>query len=85
MVWFFERDSESLRLETRYHNGTNEFVAVVHWVSAPKQIERFPDATEFRAWLAAFEEGLAKERWRTTRSPGSCPMAGPARPTKKPQ
>ena len=84
MVWFFERDSESLRLETRFDNDTDEFVAIVHWTDRPKQIERFPDATLFQMWLTAFEDGLAKERWRTDRSPEFLPDGWPSRLTKKP-
>ena len=36
MLWFFEREKESLRVETRYDNDTSEFVTVV----------RYPDGHE---------------------------------------
>lgn len=84
MVWFFQRDAESLRLETRFDNDTNEFVAIVHWTHKPKQIERFPDATSFQTWLTTFEGGLAKQQWRTTGSPEFQLDGWPDRPTEKP-
>ena len=82
MVWFFERDTESLRLETRFDNDTNEFVAIVHWTHKPKQIERFSDATSFQMWLTTFEGGLAKQQWRTTGAPRFSSMAGPTAPLR---
>ena len=29
MLWFFDREDESLRIETRYDNERSEFVAIV--------------------------------------------------------
>jgi hypothetical protein len=35
MLWFFERDQHSARLETRYDNGTAEYVAVAKYPERP--------------------------------------------------
>jgi hypothetical protein len=56
MLWFFERDHESLCLETRYENESAEFVAIVRWPNGREQIERFLDLEAFRLWLVAFDK-----------------------------
>ena len=42
MIWFFDRDKDLLRLETRFDNATVEFVAVVHY-SDGRTLERSSD------------------------------------------
>ena len=51
MVWLFERDSEFLRLETRYENGTADYVLIIHEPDGSQQIERFKDTVTFRRRL----------------------------------
>jgi hypothetical protein len=63
MVWFFERDSESLRLETRYDNDTAEFVLIMHQTNGGPQIERFRDAATFRERLEVLETQLEADHW----------------------
>jgi hypothetical protein len=63
MLWFFDRDDESLKLETRYDNETSEFVAVVRYPNGVEHEKRFADAGEFRTWLQGFERDLALQRW----------------------
>jgi hypothetical protein len=36
MVWLFERDEESLKLETRYDNATREYVVIVQYPGWPR-------------------------------------------------
>jgi hypothetical protein len=67
MLWFFDRDTESLRLETTYDNRTREFVAVVQYPNGQALERRFQRRDEFRKWLEAFERSLAAERWQGRR------------------
>ncbi|MCM3880106.1 MAG: hypothetical protein ND807_08365 [Vicinamibacterales bacterium] len=62
MLWIFERDEESLRLETHYDSDTREFVLVMHRPSG-QQIERFKDTVTFRERLEVLETQLAADRW----------------------
>jgi hypothetical protein len=85
MLWFFERDEESLRIETRFDNDTEEFVVLVHWRDRPKQIERFQDAESCRTWLTTFETQLESEGWKTGRSPRVLGSGWPRSLRRKPQ
>lgn len=66
---FFERDSESLRLETRYDNDTAEFVPIMHRPNGGPQIERFTDTVTFRERLEVLETQLAADHC-TQHGPG---------------
>ena len=66
MLWFFERDDESLKLETRYDNDTSEFVVIVRHPDGREQTERFTDGDEYGAWL---EHVRAKPRRSALDSP----------------
>ena len=63
MVWLFERDSESLRLETRYDNDAAEFLLIMHRPDGP-QIERFKDSVTFRRRLEVLERQLESDNWK---------------------
>jgi hypothetical protein len=67
MLWFFERNDESLKLELRYDNTTSEFVAIVRYPDGHERTERFTDRGAYGAWLYAFERNLEHQRW--TRHP----------------
>jgi hypothetical protein len=63
MLWFFERDQESLELETWYDNSTGEFVATVRTPGSTRAV-RFKDAWRYQTWLRVFEADLKAEHWR---------------------
>ncbi|MGH9142864.1 MAG: hypothetical protein ACRD3J_02040, partial [Thermoanaerobaculia bacterium] len=63
MIWFYERDSQALQLETAYDNETAEYVAVVQHPDGRKETARFSDADSFRDWLMAFEDKLSDDRF----------------------
>ena len=67
MIWLFERDDQSLRLETRYDTDTAEFLLITHRQDG-QQIERFADVMSFRRRLEVLERELEAERW-TQRGP----------------
>jgi hypothetical protein len=80
MLWFFDRDNESLRLETRYDNETLEFVALVRYPDGRDLERRFRDRREFREWLEAFEQALEGKRWLARRGPIILPYGWPDNP-----
>ena len=69
MLWMFERNDESLRLETRYDNTTLEFVLIMRLPDGKQQIERFKDALTFRNRLEALQAQLESEQWTAVGSP----------------
>ena len=70
MIWFFEREDESLRIETRYDNQTLEFVAIVHYPDGQRMTKRFIAPDVYRRWLEQFERTLEEGDWsRDHRSP----------------
>lgn len=77
MLWFFEREEQSLRLETRYDNDTSEFVAVVHYPDGREHTERFIALDEFRTWLLTFESSLDAQRWTNQSGPIILPYGWP--------
>jgi hypothetical protein len=64
MVWLFERDEESLKLETSYDNDTREYVVIARYPDGREETERFTDQEEYRLRLVALENHLETERWR---------------------
>ena len=43
MLWFWNRNRETLRLETRYDNETSEFLVTIHAPGGESENERFTD------------------------------------------
>jgi hypothetical protein len=63
VVWFFERDQDTIRLHAAYDEDINEVIATVTWAPGRQQQTRFPDIAAFRAWLQAFETALIEDAW----------------------
>jgi hypothetical protein len=68
VVWFFQRDQERIRVETRFDQKTNHYVMAVRWANGAREIERFATADTFRDRLEALERQLKADRW-TPRGP----------------
>jgi hypothetical protein len=66
MLWFFERDDQQVKLETRFDNDTQEYVAIVRWPDGREQTERYATAVAFKERLVALERELETERWHRT-------------------
>jgi len=66
MLWFFERNDEQVKLETRFDNDTREYLAIVRWPDGRERTERCSTAETFRERLLALERELETERWRRT-------------------
>jgi hypothetical protein len=63
MLWFFDRDEESLRLEARYDNDTFEFVTTVTYPDGSERTERFRTLADFRTWMDRFDQLVQKQHW----------------------
>ncbi len=79
MIFFFDRDQETLRLETRYDNVAAAFVAVVTDPTGDIRTERFATLEQFQAWLVAFERLLHEQKWVGRTSPTILPYGWPDR------
>jgi hypothetical protein len=82
MLWFFERDDASLKLETRYDNDTSEFVVIVRYPDGHEHCERFIDGDDCRLWLEAFQQNHAVRRWTARNEPTILPYGWPHKPLK---
>jgi hypothetical protein len=63
MVWFFERENERIRVETRFDRNSAEYVVDVARPGEAVETERFRDRAAFRARLQLIEASLASEAW----------------------
>ena len=82
MLWFYERNDESLKLETLYDNDAAEYLVTVQYPDGREYVERFADGDTFRAWLVTFERMLDTQHWT---SRGGGPVVLPyGWPDKKP-
>jgi hypothetical protein len=63
MLWFFERNDESIKLETLFDNTKAEYVATVKHPDGHEDVERFTDGDAFRVWLERFEHDLEIQHW----------------------
>ena len=63
MLWTYERSKQTLRIETRFDNATNEYVLIIRRPDATEQVERFRDAASFKTRLDSLERQLDTEEW----------------------
>jgi hypothetical protein len=69
MLWFYVRDTESMRLETRFDNQTLEYVGIVTHPDGHTDTRRFPSATTFRLWLVWLDASLLADQWAQDGAP----------------
>ena len=77
MIWFYSRDQDSLRLETRYDNDTLEYVGILTHPDGKQETKRFATVDTFRAWLVTLEEELAADQWTASAAPHVLPDGWP--------
>jgi hypothetical protein len=76
VIWFFGRDDQGLRVETRNDSSTAEYLLVICGPDGD-QSERFTDVADFRSRLVQVENRLEIDRWNRTRDPAIVPDAFP--------
>jgi hypothetical protein len=79
VIWFYTRENESLRLETRYDNATFEYVGVLTQPDGHQETKRFTTVEDFRAWLVSFEQELTADHWLSSGDPHVFPEGWPTR------
>jgi hypothetical protein len=77
MIWFFERDDESLRLETQYDEKAAEYVVSVRYADGQQRVERFKDLEAFQIWIETFDRELAFDHWISRSGPIILPYGWP--------
>ena len=77
MLWFYTRERETLKAETRFDNQTGEYVLILHWPDGREETERFPDPTSFQRRLEALNQRLEAEHWRPDGPPQLLPNGWP--------
>ena len=69
MIYIFERDSESLRLETRYSTNSKTYEIIWRRADGTTTRESFTGETSFRTRLDEIYTDLEHEMWRTVGPP----------------
>ena len=64
MIWLYERQAETLRLETRFDNDLQSFVLIQHQPDGTQLTEQYASEDEFRVRLTALSAKLAIEQWQ---------------------
>ena len=63
MVWFFERNGETIGIETHSFPDTSEYFLITKRSDGQHGTERFTDSASFRARLDELERQLRSEAW----------------------
>jgi hypothetical protein len=63
MLWVFERDKQTLWVETRFDDATKEYMLIVRRLDGTEQVERFKDSISFQVRIDSLREQLEAERW----------------------
>lgn len=69
MIWFFSRDTDELRVETRYDNGAANYLLVVNWPDGRRQTERFSTESDFRDRVVELQQTIDVDGWLSSGSP----------------
>ena len=69
MIYLFERESEALRIETRYTEQTKTYEIIWRRADGTTTRESFKGETSFRSRLDEIYESLEQEEWRTVGPP----------------
>jgi hypothetical protein len=69
MVYLFERENESMRLETRYARDSQTYEIIWNRVDGTTTRESFNGETTFRSRLDEIYSQLEQEDWRTVGPP----------------
>jgi hypothetical protein len=73
MIWFFSRDTDELRIETRYDNAAANYVLVVNWPDGRRQTEHFSTLADFRQRVVELQHAIDLEGWLSAGPPRILP------------
>jgi hypothetical protein len=69
MVYLFERESEAMRIETRYDRASKTYEIIWRRSDGTSTQESFKGETSFRSRLDEIYSALEQEDWRTVGPP----------------
>lgn len=69
MVYLFERESESMRIETRYNSGSRTYEIIWRKADGTVTQESFKGETSFRSRLDEIYTELERAAWHTIGPP----------------
>lgn len=82
MIWLYEKETQAIRLETRYDNRTLQYVLAIHRPEG-ETVERFEKLEDFRQRLLALEKSLEADAWHRSGPPVLDPDGWPEGPPQK--
>jgi hypothetical protein len=83
MIWLYERNGATFRVETSFDSDTHEYVLHYADPTLGTRVERFSDAAAYQTRLVALEAQMTAEEWRLTGYPDVVPKGFPRRRPKK--
>jgi hypothetical protein len=69
MVWIFDREGQTLTLESRYDEPAGEFTVFIRHSEGWVQVERFEEPLHFRMWLERFQRDVQRLGWTPRHGP----------------
>lgn len=73
MIWFYERGSDTLKIETRYNSNSRAYELVWYHPDGTLTVETFSSEALFRQRSEAVEAGLANDHWHLSGTPTLVP------------
>jgi hypothetical protein len=83
MIWLYERNGATVRVETSFDSDTHEYVLRYVDPTLGTRVERFSDAAAYQARLEALEAQMTAEEWHLTGHPEVVPEGFPRTRPKK--
>jgi hypothetical protein len=69
MIWFFERGTDTLKIETRFNNDARMYELIWHHPDGTRTVESFFHEAEFRQRSEEVEARLLDDAWQPASSP----------------
>lgn len=69
MIWFYERGTETLRIETRFNTDARTYELIWNYPDGRRSVESFATESAFRARSEAVEAALLDEQWHPSGGP----------------
>lgn len=73
MIWFYERGGQTLKIETRYNNGTAAYELIWHHPDGTSTTETFASEALFRQRSQSVEASLSGDAWHLAGAPTFVP------------